>query len=268
MHTERVWWRRPGFPRLLGTRALSLAADGMLQTALASAVFFTPERATSAGQAAAGFAVLLLPYSVVGPFAGVWLDRWRRSRVLVVANLIRAVLVVVLAGLLAWRGPTGLAFLLTALAALSLNRLLSVTAAAGLPHLVDRARLPSANAVWTVLGLASGFAGAAIGLAIRNGGGAGDAANATTVLAASAGYVLSSLVAAGFAPEVLGPGAMVRAATLPARRASAALAAGLADAGRYVRTHTQVAAAVGAIAGFRFCYGISTIATLLLYRNY
>lgn len=28
-----------------------------------------------------GFAVLLLPYSLIGPFAGVLLDHWRRTRV-------------------------------------------------------------------------------------------------------------------------------------------------------------------------------------------
>ena len=36
--------------------------------------------------------MLLLPYSVVGPFAGVFLDRWRRQRVLVHTNTLRAVL--------------------------------------------------------------------------------------------------------------------------------------------------------------------------------
>ena len=63
------------FRRLLQVRMLGQFADGLFQAALFSAVFFNPERATSAGQAAAGFATLLLPYSVVGPFAGVFLDR-------------------------------------------------------------------------------------------------------------------------------------------------------------------------------------------------
>ncbi|MBC7372876.1 MAG: MFS transporter, partial [Frankiales bacterium] len=61
--------------RLLAVRMLGQFADGLFQAALFSAVFFNPERATSAGEAAAGFATLLLPYSVVGPFAGVFLDR-------------------------------------------------------------------------------------------------------------------------------------------------------------------------------------------------
>ena len=59
------------FRRLMSVRVLGQFADGLFQAALFSAVFFNPERATSAGEAAAGFATLLLPYSVVGPFAGV-----------------------------------------------------------------------------------------------------------------------------------------------------------------------------------------------------
>ncbi|MFN2561281.1 MAG: hypothetical protein ABR571_08320 [Jatrophihabitans sp.] len=37
--------------------------------------------------------MLLLPYSVIGPFAGVLLDRRWGQRVLCLANLLRAVLV-------------------------------------------------------------------------------------------------------------------------------------------------------------------------------
>jgi len=57
---------------------------------LAGAVLFNPERAADPAAIAAGFTVLLLPYSFVGPFAGVLLDRWWRQRVLVRSNLIRA----------------------------------------------------------------------------------------------------------------------------------------------------------------------------------
>src|SRR3712207_7345465 len=46
-------------------------------------LFRSPQRAADPVDVAAAFAVLLLPYSVVGPFAGVWLDRWSRRQVLV-----------------------------------------------------------------------------------------------------------------------------------------------------------------------------------------
>ena len=82
--------RHRDFRRLFATRLTSQAADGAFQAALASLFFFSPERQTSAGSVAAAFATLLLPYSLVGPFAGVLLDRWRRRQILVVANLLRA----------------------------------------------------------------------------------------------------------------------------------------------------------------------------------
>ena len=65
-----------GFRRLLTVRLIGQFGDGLLQVALASFVFFSPERAASPERIAAGFAVLLLPFCLVGPFAGVLLDRW------------------------------------------------------------------------------------------------------------------------------------------------------------------------------------------------
>ena len=72
----------PDFRRLLRVRMAGQFGDGLFQGALFAAVFFDPTKATSAAQAAAAFTTLLLPYSLVGPFAGVFLDRWRRQRVL------------------------------------------------------------------------------------------------------------------------------------------------------------------------------------------
>ena len=46
------------------------------------------------------FAVLYLPYSLIGPFAGVFLDRWSRQQILVWSAPIRGALVVVTAGLM------------------------------------------------------------------------------------------------------------------------------------------------------------------------
>src|SRR5947199_1900036 len=113
---------RHWFRWLFGTRLVSQCADGVFQSSLASAVFFNPDHQTDPTQAAAGFVVLLLPYSLVGPFAGVFLDRWRRQRVLVRANWIRAAFVVVTAALLVAHGPRDVPFYLAALAALSVHR--------------------------------------------------------------------------------------------------------------------------------------------------
>jgi hypothetical protein len=89
----RVALARRDFRRLLFVRLLGQFGDGVFQISLAGAVLFNPERQAHAAEVAAGFAVILLPYCLVGPFAGVLLDRWWRQRVLVLANLVRAVLV-------------------------------------------------------------------------------------------------------------------------------------------------------------------------------
>ena len=86
--------RERGFRRLLGVRFAAQWGDGMFQAALGGAVLFNPERQADPLAVAAGLAVILLPYSLVGPFAGALLDRWDRRRVLLVANLLRAVLTV------------------------------------------------------------------------------------------------------------------------------------------------------------------------------
>src|SRR5881275_2853502 len=104
------------FRRLYATRVVSQTADGIFQASLAGAVFFNPDNQTDPKQAAAGFVVLLLPYSLVGPFAGVFLDRWSRQRVLVVANVVRSVFIAATAVVLAAAGARGAAFYVAALA--------------------------------------------------------------------------------------------------------------------------------------------------------
>src|SRR3954454_9698926 len=80
---------RRWFRWLFATRLLSQCADGVFQSSLASAVFFNPDHQTDPKQAAAGFVVLLLPHSLVGPFAGVFLGRWRLQPGLVRPKAVR-----------------------------------------------------------------------------------------------------------------------------------------------------------------------------------
>jgi MFS family permease len=64
--------------------------DGIFQSALASFILFSPERQASALNAALAFAVVLLPYSLIGPMVGTILDRFSRQRAIFFANLARA----------------------------------------------------------------------------------------------------------------------------------------------------------------------------------
>ncbi|MDQ6850377.1 MAG: MFS transporter, partial [Actinomycetota bacterium] len=138
----------PGFRRLFGVRLSAQFADGVFQASLAAAVLFNPERAASAGDVAAGFAVLLLPYSIIGPFAGVLLDRWWRQRVLVMANLSRALAVIGVAAEIAF-GLHGQPFYASALVVLSISRFFNAALSAGLPHVVGTDELVTANALST-----------------------------------------------------------------------------------------------------------------------
>lgn len=117
----RVLLRFQGFRRLLGVRLLSQGADGVYQVALATYVVFSPEKQTSAGSIASAMAVLLLPYSLIGPFAGVLLDRWRRRQVFLYGNLLRAALACVTAVLMLSHVPDWL-FYVSALCVTAVNR--------------------------------------------------------------------------------------------------------------------------------------------------
>src|SRR3712207_1281913 len=111
----------PRFRKLYATRLCAQASDGAVTVALTSFVFFSPERQATAGEVATAFAVTLLPYSIVGPFAGVLLDRWRRRQILVTASVIKALLVLVLAALVAV-DYAGVGFFAAGLLVLSVNR--------------------------------------------------------------------------------------------------------------------------------------------------
>ena len=257
--------RLPAFRRLYSVRLAGQFGDGVFQASLAGAVLFNPERAASAADVAAGFAVVLLPYSAVGPFAGVLIDRWRRQRILLVANLVRALLVLGLAGEVA-TGLTGAPFYASALVCISINRFVLSSLSASLPHTVTDADLVAANALSATSGAIATTAGGALAIGMRSlidpGGGNGGYA----VLAAVAAlpYLAAAFRASRIADCALGPDGVQRAR----RETAAMVVAGLIEGIRHIRARRRVALALTAIAIQRFCYGVSTICTVLLYRNY
>ncbi|GAA0620885.1 MFS transporter [Sporichthya brevicatena] len=253
------------FRKLYATRLAGQASDGMFQMALASYVFFSPERQADAGAAAAALATLLLPYTFIGPFAGVYLDRWRRRHVLVRANLMRASLVGVVAAL-AWTGVTGVALFATALVAISINRFFLTTLGASLPHVVDRDDLIMANSVSATSGTMASLAGGGLGLALHQSMAGGRGTDAALMLAAVAGYLCSALLACRIERDLLGPDGSVP--TMSAGQALRTTAAGLAGGARHVWARPMARNCLAVLAAQRFCYGTGTIATLLLYRNY
>jgi MFS family permease len=257
--------RHRDFRRLYLTRLTSQASDGIFQVALASYIFFTPERHTSAQQAAAALALLLLPYSLIGPFAGVLLDRWRRRQVLVWANVVRAAMVCVVAALVG-TGVDGPAFYVAALAVISVNRFYLAALSAALPHVVHRHELVMANSVSTTSGTIATILGAGAGFVVRRVLGHGGPSSATIIALAAGTYLLASLVARTMHRDRLGPD--FDPDRPQTREAVRRVVVGLADGARHTWHRPVAGHALAAIATHRFFYGVLTIATILLYRNY
>ncbi len=255
----------PDFRRLLSVRMLGQFADGLFQAALFSAVFFNPERATSAGEAAAGFATLLLPYSVVGPFAGVFLDRWRRQRVLLAGNLVRAAVIVVFASLLAGFGPTSPSVVALALVVVSVNRFILSGLSAALPHVVETRLLVTANSFSTTLGAGAAALGGATAVGLRAVFGEDDLGASRISLFAALLYAVAALLASRIAADLLGPDDKPVHARL--RTALAAVARGVGQGAQHVRRHGPAFRGLAAISAHRFFYGLSFVATLLLYTD-
>jgi MFS family permease len=256
--------REEWFPRLYATRLVSQTADGIFQGSLASAVFFNPDHQTDPKQAAAGFVVLLLPYSLVGPFAGVLLDRWSRQRVLVVANLVRSVFIAATALILGVHGARGFVFYVAALAALSINRFYLSALSAALPHVVRRSQLLLANSVSTTSGTAVTILGLGGALVIRRVAGDGDDGNGVIALSSIAVYVAASVVAARMPRRLLGP----EDDPGPLHAAVREVVSGLVAGAGHVWSRRPTARVLLAMGASRLLFGLSTIGTLLLYRNY
>ncbi|TDD68130.1 MFS transporter [Actinomadura darangshiensis] len=262
------------FRRLYGTRLASQLTDGVFQVALAGYVFFSPERQATAAKVAAAFAVTLLPYSALGPFAGVFIDRWQRRQILVWTPALRALLVLLVAALVA-AGQDGLGFFLGVLVVLGVNRFFLAALSAALPHVVRRDQLVTANAFTVTSGTIIAFAGAGAGYLLRRLFGAGNDGTALILVVAAGLFLLAGAVATTLPRRLLGPHPPedvlpgVPRADLPRIvEALGGVLNGLLDGARHIARRPQAALALGAISFHRFLYGIVLIMTLLLCRSH
>ncbi|MBW8739450.1 MAG: MFS transporter [Streptomyces turgidiscabies] len=258
----RVLLRLRNFRRLLAVRLLSQGADGVYQVALAAYVVFSPEKQTSPAAIASAMAVLLLPYSLVGPFAGVLLDRWRRRQVFLYGNLLRALLACVTAVLMLSHVPDWL-FYVSALCVTAVNRFVLSGLSASLPRVVDDDRLVIANSLSPTAGTLAATAGGGLAFVVRLAASDSDAA---VVLLGAALYLCASLSSLRLDPELLGPDTELVQPRLGAALTGTArgLAAGvrhLAEPGRLEAARSLVAMTL-----MRFCYGALTVMVLMLCR--
>lgn len=261
----RTVLRGRDFRRLFGTRLVSQFSDGIFQFAVTGYAFFNPEKQTTAAEIAAGLAVLLLPYSILGPFAGVFIDRWSRRQILVVAPVVRGGLLLITAALVAAGASDGL-FYAAALGVLAVNRFFLAALAASLPHVVPADRLMIANAVTPTSGTVVTFIGAGVGFLLRLAFGPGSIGTALLLICSGLVFGLSALIARTMGRALLGPA--YDSSRPQAREAVRHVLAGLADGARHIVHRRAVAAALGSMATHRLLYGISIAMVLMLYRYY
>ncbi len=254
------------FRRLFAVRVTSQCADGIFQAALASYILFSPERQPDAGGIAAALAAVLLPFSLLGPFAGVFLDRWSRRQVLLGCNLVRVFPVLAAAAVIAVDSD-GVALFALVVIAFSINRFFLAGLSAALPHVVDRDKLVMANSVTPT----SGTIAFIVGLALATGArkvlsGTSLNADVAIVMLAAASYLLAALLTTRVPRNQLGPDALAGQPSV--RHALTVVTQGLLAGLQHLRRQPVAASALAVIAAHRFFYGLSTVATILLYRNY
>ncbi|MEU7026608.1 MFS transporter [Streptomyces sp. NPDC046275] len=256
----RVLLRLRNFRRLLAVRLLSQCADGVYQVALATYVVFSPEKQTSAPAIASAMAVLLLPYSLVGPFAGVLLDRWQRRQVFLHGNLLRALLAGGTAVLMLASVPEWL-FYASALAVTAVNRFVLAGLSAALPRVVDAERLVVANSLSPTAGTLAATLGGGLAFGVRL---VADDSDAAVVLLGAVLYLCSALASLRMSRELLGPDPEVLQPRLSAALASTAR--GLAGGLRHLSERRAAARALSVVTLMRFCYGALFVTVLMLSR--
>jgi len=256
--------RHPRLSRLFAARWLGQTTDGIFQSALASFVLFSPERKANALSAALAFAVVLLPYSLIGPFVGTVLDRVSRQRAVLFSNLARSGSLLVIA-LLISQGHTGLELTFVVLIAFGLNRLILAALSAGLPLIINNDSLISANAMAVTGGSIFVVIGGGIGLGLRKIFDSLHNANhsdASLILVATIGYFITSLLILRLGKKEIGP--------LDHQKSSASFGHGIVEMREgfdFLSRHTDVARGIAATAIQRGGLNGLLIIAILLERN-
>jgi MFS family permease len=252
------------FSRLLRVRWTGQMTDGIFQSALASFILFSPERQANALGAALAFAVVLLPYSVIGPFVGTILDRVSRQRAIAFSNLSRAVTLSIIA-LLLFQGHTGIEITVFVLIAFGVNRLILAGLSAGIPLMIESKSLISANAlavtggsVWVVLGGGIGLGMRSLLDSVTN----ADSADAYIILLGAVGYLTAALFASNLKKDEIGP--------LEHEIKNASFTQGLIEMRegvKFLSQNVDAARGIAAVAVHRGGITALTLIALLLERN-
>jgi MFS family permease len=175
------------FALLLSAQCIAQLADGLAQAAFAEEIVLDPQGTPT--RTLALFAFTLVPYSLLGPFTGVFVDRWKRRSILVWANVARALLLV---SLPLWMGafPGDSALYAGVLLLLGFGRLFLTTKGASLPVVLHEHHLLRGNALSGGAGMISTLVGGVTGIGI-----AAFASTEVALVVAGSLYALGALIA-------------------------------------------------------------------------
>ena len=243
-----------GFRALVATRFSSQLGDGLFQLAAAKLLLFDHPGPNPALTLTGLVAVTLIPFSLVVPFVGVFIDRWDRRKILTYTPIARAALAALLPFTII-AGDSSPAFFGLVLLVLSANRLFLATTSAVLPRLVPEEDLLVANSVASTGGSIASVAGLGIGAAIAAGIG-----GTRTALVAAAAFGLASLLA-----RRVPVGRSIESRGEALLGALAAVAADLRDGLRHMRGSARVGYALSAVAAGQLLTGVMTGAIAVVF---
>lgn len=247
--------RSRDFGFLLGARLISTAGDGFFNAAIVGAAAFGENQDTAEGLARA-LVITILPYSVLGPFTGVFIDRWSRRKILVRGPLLRALCVVPL--ILLADSPDSWGFLLAALAAAGVNRFTSSTSSAVVPRVVPGEDLLMANSMATV--------GATFTMAVFAflGGMLADSFGEQPLFVSLiAIWCLAALLARGIASDLQAP----HASAMRLHRDLARVAGEMADGIRRLARAPQALAPIATIAWDQLIQAVAFVLSIVVFRE-
>ncbi len=264
----RVVLAESGFRRLFATRLISQTGDGIFTAGIAKYVFFNATTFPNPASAATAFAVLYLPYSFIGPFAGVFIDRWSRRQILVWSAVLRSGFVVLCASLVA-SGTQGLPLYAAVLLVNGVNRFFLSSLSAALPHVVQEDKLVMANGVSPTAGGIMTAIGTLTALGVQVATGGHNVGAAITMLVAGFFYLMAGAAGTTMRRDLLGP-TLAEAASHAGHLLDelTSVVAGLVAGARHVWRRRRAFAALAATGGGKFLYGVLFLMAILLYRNY
>lgn len=243
-----------GFRRLVATRVASQLGDGIFQLATAKLLLFDNPGTNPALTLTALVAVTLVPFSVLAPLVGVFIDRWDRRKILTITPVVRAALAATLP-LTIFGTDTSPAFFAVALVVLSANRLFLATTSAVLPRLVPEDDLLVANSVAATGGSLANVAGLGLGAAT-----AALVGGSRAALVAACAFAVAALLARSLP---IGSGRPRRRTQL--RHALAPVLGDLADGLRHIRATPRVLFAFSAVASGQLLVGLVTGAITVVF---